>query len=136
MDIKDRRVLISGASRGLGRTLAFAFAEAGAREVFAGARKGEDIEKLKSDARVMNAPIIPIKLDVTVDEDIRAIAFPPSFPSGSRGYQRNFYGMEMRLKKKITEGKDIYRFGGPRVCRCAFNQTRGSSDRGKRSAPW
>ena len=50
MDIANRRVLITGASRGLGRTLAFAFAEAGAREVFAGARKAEDIEKLKSDA--------------------------------------------------------------------------------------
>src|SRR4030088_2956569 len=74
MEIKDRRILVTGASRGLGRTLAFAFARAGAREVFAGARKAEDIEKLKSDAQVMNASIIPIKLDVTVDEDIRAIA--------------------------------------------------------------
>lgn len=74
MDIKDRRVLITGASRGLGRTLAFAFAGAGAREVFAGARKADDIERLRSDARVINAPITPIKLDVTVDEDIRAAA--------------------------------------------------------------
>jgi short-subunit dehydrogenase len=74
MEIQGRKVLITGASRGLGRTLAFAFAGAGAREVFAGARKAEDIEKLKSDARVMNAPIIPIKLDVTVDEDILAVA--------------------------------------------------------------
>jgi len=74
MEIKDRRVLITGASRGLGRTLAFALAGARAREVFAGARKGEDIEKLKSDAQVMNTPIIPIKLDVTVDEDMRAVA--------------------------------------------------------------
>jgi short-subunit dehydrogenase len=29
---------------------------------------------LKHDAQMMNAPIIPIKLDVTVDEDIRAVA--------------------------------------------------------------
>lgn len=74
MEINGRRVLITGASRGLGRTLAFACAQAGAREVFAGARKTEDIEKLKSDAQVMNAPIIPIRLDVTADEDIRAVA--------------------------------------------------------------
>jgi short-subunit dehydrogenase len=74
MEIKDRRVLITGASRGLGRTLAFAIAGAGAREVFAGARKAEDIEKLKSDAQATGAPITPIKLDVTVDEDIRAVA--------------------------------------------------------------
>ena len=74
MDIEGRRVLITGASRGLGRTLAFAFAEGGAREVFAGARKAEDIEKLKSDAQAIGAPITPIKLDVTIEEDIHAAA--------------------------------------------------------------
>src|SRR6266852_4730990 len=74
MDIEGRRVLITGASRGLGRTLAFAFAEAGAREVFAGARKAEDIEKLSSDAQAINATITPIKLDVTIAGDIHAVA--------------------------------------------------------------
>src|ERR1700692_665190 len=74
MDINGRRVLITGASRGLGRTLAFAFAAGGAREVFAGARQAEDIEKLKSDAQMTNAPIIPIKLDVTIEQDIDAAA--------------------------------------------------------------
>jgi NAD(P)-dependent dehydrogenase (short-subunit alcohol dehydrogenase family) len=74
MDIEGRRVLITGASRGLGRTLAFAFAEAGAGHVFAGARKPEDIEKLRRDAAGINAPITPIRLDVTIDEDIDAAA--------------------------------------------------------------
>src|SRR5258708_21230200 len=74
MEIKDRRILITGASRGLGRTLAFAFAAGGAREVFAGARNVEDIEKLKSDAQMTDAPITPIKLDVTVEEEIDAAA--------------------------------------------------------------
>ncbi len=74
MDIQNRRVLITGASRGLGRALAFAFAEGGAREILAGARKAEDIEKLKSDAEAINAPVTAIKLDVTVEADIRAAA--------------------------------------------------------------
>ena len=74
MDIANRRVLITGASRGLGRTLSFAFAAAGAREVLAGARKREDIEQLKSDAAAISAPITPIKLDVTNDDEIRAAA--------------------------------------------------------------
>jgi short-subunit dehydrogenase len=74
MEIKDRKVLITGASRGLGRTLTFAFAKAGAREVFAGARKAEDLERLKIDARAMDAAITPIKLDVTNDEDIHGAA--------------------------------------------------------------
>jgi NAD(P)-dependent dehydrogenase (short-subunit alcohol dehydrogenase family) len=74
MDIENRRVLITGASRGLGRELAFAFAEAGAREVFAGARKAEDIEKLTIDALAINAPITPLKLDVTIAADIHVAA--------------------------------------------------------------
>src|SRR5882672_3658570 len=74
MDIKGRRVLITGASRGLGRTLAFAFAEEGAREVFAGARKAEDIEKLKSEAQAKTQPITPIRLDVTLEQEIQAAA--------------------------------------------------------------
>src|SRR5882672_829492 len=74
MDIEGRRVLITGASRGLGRALAFAFAETGASEVLAGARKAQDIERLGSDAQALGAPITPIKLDVTNDEDIHAVA--------------------------------------------------------------
>jgi short-subunit dehydrogenase len=74
MDIVNRRVLVTGASRGLGRTLAFAFAAAGAREVFAGARKSEDLEKLTSDAAAIGARIKPIKLDVTVETEVRAAA--------------------------------------------------------------
>ena len=74
MEIANRRVLITGASRGLGRTLAFAFAAAGAREVFAGARQPEDIEKVKSAAAAISAPITPIKLDVTSDDDVNATA--------------------------------------------------------------
>ena len=68
MEIKDRRILITGASRGLGRTLASAFAEAGAKEVFAGVRHAEAFETLKADR------ITPIKLDVTRDEDVNAIS--------------------------------------------------------------
>ena len=74
MEIPNRRVLITGASRGLGRTLAFAFAAAGAGEVFAGARKAEDIEKLTRDAEASDAHITPIKLDVTNPEDVVAVA--------------------------------------------------------------
>jgi len=66
MDIQDRRILVTGASRGLGRTLALAFVEAGAKEVLAGARNPEDLEKLKTDR------ITPIKLDVTNEADVAA----------------------------------------------------------------
>ncbi len=74
MDIANRRVLVTGASRGLGRTLAFAFATAGAREVLAGARTADDLETLKRDAGLIDAPITPIKLDVTNDDEVNAAA--------------------------------------------------------------
>ena len=66
MNIEGRTVLITGASRGLGRTLAFAFARAGARQVFAGARNETDFEEPGADR------ITPIRLDVTDDEAVKA----------------------------------------------------------------
>lgn len=74
MEIQGRRILITGASRGLGRALVFAFAEAGAREILAGARKPKDFADLKEEALAISAPIIPIKLDVTVAADLLAAA--------------------------------------------------------------
>ncbi|HEV8134419.1 MAG TPA: SDR family NAD(P)-dependent oxidoreductase [Pyrinomonadaceae bacterium] len=74
MQIEGKRVLVTGASRGLGRTLAFAFAEAGAREVIAGTRKEEDRNKLRTDAANFGANIEPVQLDVTSDEDVNSIA--------------------------------------------------------------
>src|SRR5258707_11208421 len=74
MEIKNRRILVTGASRGLGRTLAFAFAATGAREVLAGARKSADIDQLKIDAAALGAPVTPIKLDVTNEGEIDAAA--------------------------------------------------------------
>ncbi len=70
MEIEGKRVLVTGASRGLGRALVFAFAEAGAREVIAGARRQEDRDKLKAEL----AHVTPVLLDVTVDEDVNAVA--------------------------------------------------------------
>jgi len=74
MEIIGKRVLITGASRGLGRTLAFAFAQAGAREVVAGYRRQEDGDKLKADAAEVGANFTPVRLDVTNDADVHAVA--------------------------------------------------------------
>lgn len=74
MNIQGKTVLITGASRGLGRALALAFADAGAKTVFAGARQPEDIESLKLEALEIGAEITPIKLDVTDDGDVEAAA--------------------------------------------------------------
>jgi len=67
MQIEDKRVLITGASRGLGRALVTAFVDAGAGEVIAGARKREDLEALKSER------VTPVQLDVKSDADVEAL---------------------------------------------------------------
>jgi len=72
MNIDGRRVLITGASRGLGRALAFALAAAGAREVFAGTRQPDDLENLKRDATATGVTLRPIRLDVTNEKDVEA----------------------------------------------------------------
>src|SRR5215208_519103 len=68
MEIEGRRVLITGAGRGLGRALVAAFVDAGAGEVIAGTRKREDREELKAEH------VTPVQLDVTSERGIEVIA--------------------------------------------------------------
>lgn len=67
MQIEGKRILISGAGRGLGRTLVGAFVEAGAGEVFAGTRGEEAQDVLK---REFAERVTPIQLDVTSEADV------------------------------------------------------------------
>lgn len=70
MQIEGKRVLVSGAGRGLGRALVTVLAEAGAGEVIAGTRKPEAREQLKT----LSPRIKPVQLDVTNDADVAAVA--------------------------------------------------------------
>lgn len=71
MEIEGKRVLISGAGRGLGRTLVAAFVKAGAREILAGTRRQEHRDELQ---REFPARVRPIHLDVTNDFDCEAMS--------------------------------------------------------------
>jgi len=71
MEIEGKRVLISGAGRGLGRTLVAEFVKAGAREVLAGTRKQEQRDELQ---RAFPERVRPVQLDVTTDADCEAAA--------------------------------------------------------------
>src|SRR5438045_7937738 len=73
MGIEGKRILITGANRGLGRALALACIEAGAGEVVAGARRTEELETLVNSAGARGR-ITPVRLDVTSDEDVSAAA--------------------------------------------------------------
>src|SRR5947209_820961 len=73
MEIEGKRILITGANRGLGRALALACAEAGAGEVVACARRTEELETLVNSAGA-RAKLTLLRLDVTSDEDVSAAA--------------------------------------------------------------
>jgi NAD(P)-dependent dehydrogenase (short-subunit alcohol dehydrogenase family) len=64
MNFKDAVVLVTGANRGLGKALAQAALAAGARKVYAGARKPES---------VTYPGVTPIKLDATNAADVAAV---------------------------------------------------------------
>ena len=70
MEIEGKRVLISGAGRGLGRTLVTAFVAAGAREVLAGTRQPEARDELQ---REFPDRVTPLQLDVTSESDVAAV---------------------------------------------------------------
>ena len=71
MEIEGKRVLVSGAGRGLGRTLVASFVAAGAREVLAGTRNDDARDSLLHDFRER---VTPVQLDVTSDADVDAVA--------------------------------------------------------------
>ena len=68
-DLKGRVAVISGASSGLGKQMAKAFANQGADLVIL-ARRIERLEELENELSSTGVKIIPIKCDVTSTEDI------------------------------------------------------------------
>ena len=72
-DLKGRVAVISGASSGLGKQMARAFATQGADLVIL-ARRIEKLEELKQELESTGVKILPIKCDVTSTEDITKAA--------------------------------------------------------------
>ena len=68
-DLKGNVAVITGASSGLGKQMAKAFANQGADLVIL-ARRIERLEELKNELSSTGVKIIPIKCDVTSTEDI------------------------------------------------------------------
>jgi hypothetical protein len=68
MEITGKRVLITGANRGLGRSLALACMRAGSAQVLAGTRSLDGFDSLRDEG------ITPVELDVTSDIDVTAAA--------------------------------------------------------------
>lgn len=72
MDLKDRVVILTGASSGIGYSAAIRMAEEGAL-VIAMARRAEKLQALEEEARDLPGKILPFVGDVGSQEDIDAV---------------------------------------------------------------
>ena len=71
MQIRGRTALVTGASRGLGRTFVAALLARGAEKVYAAARTPESVASARDR---YGDRVVPVRLDVTVAKDRRAVA--------------------------------------------------------------
>ncbi len=72
-NLKDKVTVITGASSGLGKQMAYAFAKQGSNIVIM-ARRMERLEELKKELDNENIEVLPIKCDVTNTDDINKSA--------------------------------------------------------------
>src|SRR5579875_209910 len=66
---EGKKAVITGASRGIGRSIALAFAEAGA-DVGIAARTESDLEQLVADIQAMGRRCLAVQCDVTNPEQV------------------------------------------------------------------
>lgn len=73
--LKDKQILITGASRGLGRELALEFAREGARGIVITARSGEDLRTIKEEIAAIspNTKVTTIAADLSDHDDIERL---------------------------------------------------------------
>ena len=69
MNIENAVALVTGANRGIGKSLVTSLLSAGAKKVYAAARMEDSLEGLATDGRV-----VPVKLDVTNEREVLALA--------------------------------------------------------------
>lgn len=95
-DMKDRVALITGASSGIGRATAEAFAEKGAR-VVAAARREAELASLVGEIEARGGKAIAVRTDVSVAKDVERMVARAVEAYGRLDYAVNNAGIEGRL---------------------------------------
>lgn len=70
-DLSGKRALITGASTGIGKKVALAYAEAGAQVAFA-ARHSDALQVVADEIAGVGGKALPIRCDVTQPDQVRA----------------------------------------------------------------
>jgi len=73
LPLAGKRAVVTGASKGIGRSIALAYAQAGADVVAVGRAAGE-LESLAEEVRALGSRCLPVVCDVTDVEQVRAMA--------------------------------------------------------------
>src|SRR5829696_9847926 len=71
-DLKDKTVLITGGSRGLGLVMAREFAREGSRLVLC-ARDEQELDQARADVEKFGAEVMVVSCDVTNQQDVNAM---------------------------------------------------------------
>ena len=69
VELKNQVALVTGASRGIGRSISLALAEAGAHVILA-ARNEDRLQKVKEEIIVKGGLATPVKTDISVEQEI------------------------------------------------------------------
>jgi len=73
MDIKGKIALITGASRGIGRAIAYQLAQKGVKRLILVARNGHLLQRVAADVRQSGVEAIPLTLDLTAQREASSV---------------------------------------------------------------
>lgn len=93
--MKEKVVLITGASSGIGKALAFAFGRAGARIVIC-ARKADTLQAVTEDLRQAGITVLSLTADVSVEADVKQLIDQTIAHFGQLDILINNAGISMR----------------------------------------
>ncbi|MGM0530906.1 MAG: SDR family oxidoreductase [Bacteroidota bacterium] len=93
--MKDKVIIITGASSGIGKACAYLFSDKGAKVVLA-ARNKEKLEEIGQDLQAKNRDILTVKTDVSVEADCKKLIDETVSKFGKIDVLVNNAGISMR----------------------------------------